>query len=59
MPDNTPLDAMMKLVAYLEVDEGKHFEEMQANAEDVSRHIYPSVRVVSDSLGTQPRSMPV
>ena len=54
MQSNTPLEAILKLVAYLETDERKHFERRHADAEDVGNHIYNSVKVVSDWLDTQP-----
>jgi hypothetical protein len=49
-----PLQAILKLVAYLECDEGKHWEGMHRAGENTSNHIFNSVKAVSDWLDTQP-----
>jgi hypothetical protein len=48
-----PLHAVVKLIEYLEHDEREHFEEMQHDGEDVSKHIYLSVKAVTDWLAGQ------
>jgi hypothetical protein len=52
--DNVPLQAILKLVSYLEHDEGKHWEAMRDRGEDTSRHIFNDVKAVSDWLEMQP-----
>jgi len=47
-----PVNAILALVRYLEVDERKHFERRLSSGEDVSNHIYHSVKLVSDWLDT-------
>jgi hypothetical protein len=54
MSKDIPLQAILKLVSYLEVDEGKHFDWKCAAGADTSDHIFHSVKVVSDWLDTQP-----
>jgi hypothetical protein len=49
-----PIDAILGLVKYLEVDERKHFERMWLAGEDTSNHIFNHVRAVSDWLEGQP-----
>jgi hypothetical protein len=49
-----PLQAILKLVEYLESDEAKHYACKLADGEDTSRHIFNDVKVVSDWLDTQP-----
>jgi hypothetical protein len=56
--DNVPLQAILKLVAYLETDEGKHWEAMRERGEDTSRHIFHDVKAVSDWLDMQPGVTP-
>jgi hypothetical protein len=51
---NVPIDAILALVRYLETDERKHFEARWSAGEDVSRHIYHSIKLVSDWLDTLP-----
>jgi hypothetical protein len=50
-----PLKAILALVQYLEVDEGKHFERMSYAGEDTSNHVFNNIRIVSDWLDQQPR----
>jgi hypothetical protein len=50
---NIPFEAIVKLVEYMEHDERKHCEDMQHDGEDVSDHIYLSVRAVTDWLAVQ------
>jgi hypothetical protein len=52
--DAPPIDAILKLVRYLECDERKHFEGMWLAGEDTSDHIFNYVRAVSDWLEGQP-----
>jgi hypothetical protein len=49
-----PVNAILALVRYLECDERKHFEARWSSGEDVSRHIYHSIKQVSDWLDSQP-----
>jgi hypothetical protein len=51
--DNIPFEAIVKLVEYMEHDEREHCEDMQHDGEDVSDHIYLSIRVVTDWLTGQ------
>jgi hypothetical protein len=51
---NVPINAILALVQYLETDERKHFEARWSAGEDVSRHIYHSIKLVSDWLDTLP-----
>jgi hypothetical protein len=46
----SPTADLVKLVEYMERDEGKHIVEMDMNGEDTSNHIYHSVRAVKDWL---------
>jgi hypothetical protein len=50
---NIPFEAIVKLVEYMEHDEREHCEDMQHNGEDVSNHIYLSIRAVTDWLTGQ------
>lgn len=50
---NIPFGAIVKLVEYLEHDEREHFEGMQYDGDDVSDHIYLSVKTVTDWLAGQ------
>jgi hypothetical protein len=52
--EKVPVNAILALVKYLECDERKNFEERWSNGEDVSRHIYHSIKLVSDWLDTLP-----
>jgi hypothetical protein len=52
--NTTPINAILALVRYLETDERKHFEARWSAGEDVSRHIYHSIKLVSDWLDTLP-----
>jgi hypothetical protein len=49
-----PLQAILALVSYLEVDEGKHFDWKCAAGADTSDHIFHSVKAVSAWLDGQP-----
>jgi hypothetical protein len=49
-----PFAAIVALVRHFEPDERKHFEAMQDDGEDTSRHIYNSIKEVSDWLGGRP-----
>jgi hypothetical protein len=49
-----PLTAIVKLVEYLDSsEEREHFENMQRNGEDVSDHIWLSIKVVTEWLDSQ------
>jgi hypothetical protein len=48
-----PLHSILRLVEYLEHDEGKHWEAMRAAGEDALNHIFNDVTAVSDWLSTQ------
>lgn len=54
MSNAVPVSAILALVQYLECDERKHFEARWSHGEDVSKHIYSSVKLVSDWLDTLP-----
>ena len=49
-----PLKEILALVRYLEVDERKHFEGKWLDSEDTSKHIFNSIKIVSDWLDGQP-----
>ena len=48
-----PLQAIGKLIEYMEHDERKHYEQMKYDGEDTSNHIYNSVKAVTDWLDAQ------
>jgi hypothetical protein len=48
------MQAILRLVSYLEHDEEKHWEAMRDRGEDTSGHIFNSVKTVSDWLDTLP-----
>jgi hypothetical protein len=50
-----PVSAILALVQHLERDERKDFEAQWSRGEDVSRHVYCSIKLVSDWLDTLPR----
>jgi hypothetical protein len=54
MTDTVPVNAILALVRYLECDEREHFEWRWSHGEDVSDHIYHSIKQVSDWLDSQP-----
>jgi hypothetical protein len=47
---NPPVDAIVKIVEYMEHDERKHFRSMEEDGEDTSGHIFYSVQAVADWL---------
>ena len=49
-----PLQAILALVEYLEVDESRHFARMQEADADTRAHIFNHIKAVSDWLETQP-----
>jgi hypothetical protein len=49
-----PLQAILRLVAYLEIDEGKHHDAMCHRGADTSNHIFNDVKSVATWLETQP-----
>jgi hypothetical protein len=52
--DKIPLEAILELVTYLEVDEGKHYADMRHFGENTTGHIFHAVAAVSAWLDTQP-----
>jgi hypothetical protein len=52
--NEVPVSAILALVRYLECDERKHFEKNWRCGEDVSNHIYHSIKLVSDWLDILP-----
>jgi hypothetical protein len=54
MSKDIPLQAILQLVEYLEVDEGKHHDAARFRGDDTSNHIFNAVLAVSNWLDTQP-----